>query len=100
MLLWMPCTASNSGKPMAETSAAAAAAHQHRTALGKDINQLGHKVCVLALLAAYKRRTTGPTNIGTRSPEERAETPVWLATLPDDGPTGGFFLDRQVVPWY
>jgi NAD(P)-dependent dehydrogenase (short-subunit alcohol dehydrogenase family) len=44
-------------------------------------------------------RTDLNNNTGTRSPEEGAETPVWLATLPDDGPTGGFFLDRQVVPW-
>jgi hypothetical protein len=24
---------------------------------------------------------------------------VWAATLPDDGPTGGFFRDAQPVPW-
>jgi NAD(P)-dependent dehydrogenase (short-subunit alcohol dehydrogenase family) len=34
-----------------------------------------------------------------RSAEEAADTPVWLATLPDDGPTGGFFRDRQPIPW-
>ena len=34
-----------------------------------------------------------------RSPEEGADTAVWLATLPDDGPTGGFFRDRQSIPW-
>jgi NAD(P)-dependent dehydrogenase (short-subunit alcohol dehydrogenase family) len=28
-----------------------------------------------------------------------AETPVWLATLPDGGPTGGFFRDRKPIPW-
>jgi NAD(P)-dependent dehydrogenase (short-subunit alcohol dehydrogenase family) len=33
------------------------------------------------------------------SPQEAAETPVWLATLPDDGPTGGFFRDHQPIPW-
>ena len=44
-------------------------------------------------------RTDLNNNTGTRSPEEGAETPVWLATLPDDGPTGGLFLDLQVVPW-
>lgn len=32
-------------------------------------------------------------------PEEAADTPVWLATLPDDGPTGGFFHDHQPIPW-
>ena len=30
---------------------------------------------------------------------EGAETPVWLATLPDDGPTGEFFGDRSPLPW-
>lgn len=35
----------------------------------------------------------------TRSPEEGADTPVWLATLPDDGPTGGFFRDRKPLAW-
>jgi NAD(P)-dependent dehydrogenase (short-subunit alcohol dehydrogenase family) len=28
-----------------------------------------------------------------------AETPVWLATVPEGGPTGGFFRDRKVIPW-
>jgi NAD(P)-dependent dehydrogenase (short-subunit alcohol dehydrogenase family) len=31
--------------------------------------------------------------------EEGADTPVWLATLPADGPTGGFFQDRKPLPW-
>jgi len=34
-----------------------------------------------------------------RSVEEGADTAVWLATLPDDGPTGGFFRDREPIPW-
>lgn len=33
------------------------------------------------------------------SPEEAASGPVWLATLPDDGPTGGFFRDKHPIPW-
>ena len=31
--------------------------------------------------------------------EEGADTPVWLATLPDDGPTGGLFGDRLPIAW-
>ncbi len=31
--------------------------------------------------------------------EEGADTPVWLATLPEDGPTGGYFNARQPIPW-
>lgn len=35
----------------------------------------------------------------SRLPDKGAETPVWLATLPSDGPTGGFFEDKKAVPW-
>jgi NAD(P)-dependent dehydrogenase (short-subunit alcohol dehydrogenase family) len=34
-----------------------------------------------------------------RSPEEAADTPVWLALLPEDGPTGGYFYDREPAAW-
>jgi NAD(P)-dependent dehydrogenase (short-subunit alcohol dehydrogenase family) len=34
-----------------------------------------------------------------RSVEQGADTAVWLATLPDDGPNGGFFRDREPIPW-
>jgi len=34
-----------------------------------------------------------------RTPEEGADTPIWLATLPTSGPTGGFFRDRKRIPW-
>jgi NAD(P)-dependent dehydrogenase (short-subunit alcohol dehydrogenase family) len=39
---------------------------------------------------------------GSRAPrpvEEGADTPVWAATLPKGGPTGGFFRDRRQIPW-
>lgn len=34
-----------------------------------------------------------------RSVEEGADTIVWLATLPPNGPTGKFFHNRQVIAW-
>lgn len=34
-----------------------------------------------------------------RTVEQGAETAVWLAMLPDDGPSGGFFRDKQTIPW-
>ncbi|MDI5942223.1 SDR family NAD(P)-dependent oxidoreductase, partial [Micromonospora sp. DH15] len=36
---------------------------------------------------------------GVRTPEQGAAIAIRLATLPDDGPTGGFFEDAGVVPW-
>jgi NAD(P)-dependent dehydrogenase (short-subunit alcohol dehydrogenase family) len=37
--------------------------------------------------------------LGVRTPEQGAAIAVQLATLPDDGPTGGFFDDAGVIPW-
>jgi NAD(P)-dependent dehydrogenase (short-subunit alcohol dehydrogenase family) len=34
-----------------------------------------------------------------RSPEEAADTAVWLSLLPSSGPTGQFFRDRKPIPW-
>jgi NAD(P)-dependent dehydrogenase (short-subunit alcohol dehydrogenase family) len=34
-----------------------------------------------------------------RSVQQGADSIAWLATLPDDGPTGGFFRDRREIPW-
>ena len=34
-----------------------------------------------------------------RHVEEGAKGIVWAATLPDDGPTGGFFRDGKRIPW-
>lgn len=36
---------------------------------------------------------------GVRTPEEGARIAISLATLPDDGPTGGYFEDAGVIPW-
>ena len=34
-----------------------------------------------------------------RSVEEGADTAVWLATMADDVPSGGFFRNREPIPW-
>ena len=36
---------------------------------------------------------------GGRPVEAGAASVVWAATLPDSGPTGGFFRDGQPLPW-
>ncbi|MGW6128911.1 SDR family NAD(P)-dependent oxidoreductase [Cellulomonas sp. NPDC055163] len=36
---------------------------------------------------------------GTRTPEQGAQVALQLATLPDDGPTGGYFSDAGPIPW-
>lgn len=34
-----------------------------------------------------------------QAPEDAADTFVWLATLPSDGPTGQLFHNRELLPW-
>jgi NAD(P)-dependent dehydrogenase (short-subunit alcohol dehydrogenase family) len=36
---------------------------------------------------------------GTRTAAQGAAIAIHLATLPDDGPTGGYFDDAGVIPW-
>jgi len=36
---------------------------------------------------------------GFLTPQQGATLPVTFATLPADGPTGGFFEGNEVVPW-
>jgi NAD(P)-dependent dehydrogenase (short-subunit alcohol dehydrogenase family) len=74
-----------------------------KTALNAFTLRLANELCdkrikVNAACPGYVatdlNRHTGP-----RSVEQGAEIIVRLATLPDDGPTGGFFNDAGRVPW-
>lgn len=42
---------------------------------------------------------TDLNNPGGRPVPEGAAGIVWAATLPDDGPTGGFFRDEAPLEW-
>ncbi len=44
-----------------------------------------------------RTRMGGPG--ANKSPAEGADTAIWLATLPQDGPSGGFFRNRKPIPW-
>jgi len=58
----------------------------------------GSGILVNAMCPGWVRTDMGGVN-ATRSVEQGAETAVWLATLPDDGPSGGFFRDRTPIAW-
>jgi NAD(P)-dependent dehydrogenase (short-subunit alcohol dehydrogenase family) len=58
----------------------------------------GTNVLINAGCPGWVRTEMGSPN-APRSIEEGAEGIVWLATLPDGGPHGGFFRDGRLIPW-
>lgn len=58
----------------------------------------GSGVLVNAACPGWCRTAMGGQG-APRTAAEGADTIVWLATLPDDGPTGGFFRDRKPMAW-
>ncbi|KKL02183.1 SDR family NAD(P)-dependent oxidoreductase [Rheinheimera mesophila] len=63
--------------------------------------------CARELMPEVKVNAACPGWVRTRmggdaadlSPERGAETPVWLATLAEDGPTGAFFRNKVQLDW-
>jgi NAD(P)-dependent dehydrogenase (short-subunit alcohol dehydrogenase family) len=60
--------------------------------------ELPASIKVNAMCPGWVRTRIGGES-ASRSADEGADTAVWLATLPDDGPTGGFFRDRKPIKW-
>ncbi len=58
----------------------------------------GCNVLVNSLCPGWVRTDMGGPE-ADRDVSQGADTIVWLATLPDDGPNGGFFRDRQPIAW-
>jgi NAD(P)-dependent dehydrogenase (short-subunit alcohol dehydrogenase family) len=58
----------------------------------------GTNVLVNAVDPGWVRTEMGGPG-APRSVEQGADSILWLATLPENGPSGGFFHDRQAIEW-
>lgn len=58
----------------------------------------GDNILVNSVCPGWVRTDMGGAN-AERSVEEGAQGIVWAATLPDGGPTGGFFRDEKPLSW-
>lgn len=66
--------------------------------LARAVRSKARRILVNACCPGWVRTDMGGPG-APRSVEQGADTIVWLATLPDGGPTGGFFSDRTRVAW-
>lgn len=65
--------------------------------LASELKERGIKVN--AVCPGFTATYPGTEEWGARPVAEGAAGIVWAATLPKNGPTGGFFRDGKVLPW-
>ena len=59
----------------------------------------GSKILVNAVCPGWTATYPGGAEQGARPVAEGAASLAWAVTIPDDGPTGGFFRDGKRIYW-
>ncbi|MDF3822266.1 SDR family NAD(P)-dependent oxidoreductase [Leptospira sp. 96542] len=63
-----------------------------------NVEAAGFNIKINSVCPGWVKTDMGGAS-ATRSVEQGAETIVWAATLPNNGPTGKFFRDKKEISW-
>lgn len=56
-------------------------------------------ILINSVCPGFVATAPGMTEMGARPVSEAVDGIIWAATLPDDGPNGGFFRDKEPLAW-
>ena len=91
-------THAKSGFPSSAYRVSKVALNAHVRILARELSSDPRRILVNATCPGWVKTRMGG-NAAPTSVEEGADTPVWLAMLPEGGPTGGFFRNQQAIPF-
>ena len=67
--------------------------------MARQFNENGDGIKVNSVCPGFVATYPGTAEMGARPVSEAVEGILWAATLPDDGPSGGFFRDKKPLSW-
>lgn len=85
------------GPTMASYAISKAALNALTVKLALELHE--DRILVNAACPGLTATTPGMEAMGARPVADGAASVIWAATLPDGGPTGGFFRDGRPLPW-
>jgi carbonyl reductase 1 len=91
-------THAKSGFPSSAYSVSKIALNAYVRILGRQLSSDPRGILVNAACPGWVKTRMGGGSAPT-SVEDGARTPVWLALLPEGGPSGGFFREKRAIPF-
>lgn len=91
-------THAKSGFPSSAYRVSKVALNAYVRILARELSSDPRKILVNAACPGWVQTRMGGAS-APKSVEDGAQTPVWLALLPEGGPSGGFFREQRAVPF-
>ncbi|HRI62781.1 MAG TPA: SDR family NAD(P)-dependent oxidoreductase [Polyangium sp.] len=91
-------THAKSGFPSSAYRVSKIALNAYVRILARDLSTDPRRILVNATCPGWVKTRMGGDGAPT-SVEDGAKTPVWLALLPEGGPSGGFFRQQKLIPF-